>query len=512
MSRSPGSERSRAGRRFRGGRRSGTVAIQLALILIVVVEPLAPAVITIKAGCALAQAIRAANNDAVEGGCPAGSGADTIVLTGKVNLNAVEDTSNGNSGLPAISSEIRIDGRNHTISRDPGALFDFRHFYVAAAGNLTLDRVTLSGGRGAAGGSIQVRGGGMVTLTNTTVSDNQATGQGGGIYSFASQVRVYRSTFSSNESAGVFGGAIRSVTSIGGAPPVAELLVDESVLYSNEVGNGAASSSGGAIASYGAVTISNSTFTGNSADFGSAIQIGGLSPGAAVITNSTISGNNGLWGAVQGDFVVPASVTLDHVTVSGNYPHGLAYLDANINGSIIAYSPLDNCVGVTVSGANNLADDDSCPLIPDALTGFLPFLTDNGGLTQTHALVAGSSAIDTAGFCAVATDQRGAPRVGACDIGAFEYLGCPELELDNDVIAVAETYEECAISVGPKVSVVGPGGDLTLRTGTSATFSSGFSVENGASLTVEQDGSLQMILPELIEADRARRRARLLHE
>jgi len=55
---------------------------------------------------------------------------------------------------------------------------------------------------------------------------------------------------------------------------------------------------------------------------------------------------------------------------------------------------------------------------------------DNGGLTRTHALVAGSPAADAvaAGNCVTTTDQRGAPRPqdgdgtsGAdCDIGAFE--------------------------------------------------------------------------------------------
>ena len=53
-----------------------------------------------------------------------------------------------------------------------------------------------------------------------------------------------------------------------------------------------------------------------------------------------------------------------------------------------------------------------------------PTLGDNGGLTKTLALVAGSPAIDAAGpDCPPPdTDQRGFPRPqgGACDIGAFE--------------------------------------------------------------------------------------------
>ena len=48
----------------------------------------------------------------------------------------------------------------------------------------------------------------------------------------------------------------------------------------------------------------------------------------------------------------------------------------------------------------------------------------NGGPTATHALLPGSPAIDAipAAQCAVADDQRGAPRPAGpgCDSGAFE--------------------------------------------------------------------------------------------
>ncbi len=52
-------------------------------------------------------------------------------------------------------------------------------------------------------------------------------------------------------------------------------------------------------------------------------------------------------------------------------------------------------------------------------------LADNGGPTQTHALLWGSPAIDAGDDASCpATDQRGAARPGGahCDIGAFEYV------------------------------------------------------------------------------------------
>ena len=63
-------------------------------------------------------------------------------------------------------------------------------------------------------------------------------------------------------------------------------------------------------------------------------------------------------------------------------------------------------------------------------------LADNGGPTQTHAVLPGSPAIDAipAGDCVVATDQRGIarPRDSGCDIGAFESL-FGDADQDGDV-------------------------------------------------------------------------------
>lgn len=69
-------------------------------------------------------------------------------------------------------------------------------------------------------------------------------------------------------------------------------------------------------------------------------------------------------------------------------------------------------------------------LVPgEPLTAILDTaLRNNGGPTTTHALAAGSPAIDAAGTCFPQTDQRGIPRpqdadgdgFPDCDIGAFE--------------------------------------------------------------------------------------------
>ena len=56
-----------------------------------------------------------------------------------------------------------------------------------------------------------------------------------------------------------------------------------------------------------------------------------------------------------------------------------------------------------------------------ATTGVYPLTEDRG--TLVHPLTEDSMALDagTDAGCP-ATDQRGVPRVGTCDIGAFEYV------------------------------------------------------------------------------------------
>ncbi len=89
-------------------------------------------------------------------------------------------------------------------------------------------------------------------------------------------------------------------------------------------------------------------------------------------------------------------------------------------GGIVAKSEGWNC-GVVRDGGGNFDDDGSCGDGFRRITGLDPVLADNGGPTPTHALLPGSSALDAAGGCGLATDQRGFFRDAACDSGAFEF-------------------------------------------------------------------------------------------
>lgn len=102
--------------------------------------------IGVEDGCTLADAIRAANNDAPVGGCTGGSaGRDVITLSGDVILTARAE---GSNGLPVIRSAITIRGNGYSIIRSEDAgTPQFRLIEIDADGDLILEAVTLRGGR-----------------------------------------------------------------------------------------------------------------------------------------------------------------------------------------------------------------------------------------------------------------------------------------------------------------------------------------------------------------------------
>lgn len=111
-----------------------------------------------------------------------------------------------------------------------------------------------------------------------------------------------------------------------------------------------------------------------------------------------------------------------------------------IGGSIIAGNTgmgapdIDGCFSSAGYNLIGTGGNECSSLSSTDLTGIDPklaALADNGGPTQTEALLPGSPAIDAIpnNACVPEIDQRGAPRPypagGACDIGAYEYGAAP---------------------------------------------------------------------------------------
>ena len=147
--------------------------------------------------CSLIEAIVNANADAaVFSDCPAGDGADTIVLPARANLGVkdVYDDTYGSTGLPLITSSITIQGNEARIRRQGGA--PIRLFAVSKTGNLTIQNVEVSRGIGTFSGGGGIFNNGTLAIQSSTISGN--SGIGGGVLNQAT-LTIENSTISGNE-------------------------------------------------------------------------------------------------------------------------------------------------------------------------------------------------------------------------------------------------------------------------------------------------------------------------
>jgi beta-glucanase (GH16 family) len=316
------------------------------------------------------------------------------------------------SGPLTLGKSLRIDGADApglTVSGggvdrvliiDAGATVEVDHLTLAYGygfqlagcvlnnGSLTLDHVTVTGcvmtttspGQfWQGGGGIYNGDGATFNLIDSTVSGNNADWSGGGVYSFFNtSTTVTRSTISGNVSGDV-GGGFRSL---------------------------------------GNAEIVNSTISGNEATgwYGGALF---LTDGVVNMTNSTVADNVSPGSA-------PAAVFV------GTFGPGSATL--NVTNTIIAQNVTEGCflapfgagsVAINSLGNNVFTDGTCFPVGSDQIvtSAGIDSLANNGGPTLTHALLAGSPAIDAGntGACPV-TDQRGVARDAACDVGSYEFV------------------------------------------------------------------------------------------
>jgi CSLREA domain-containing protein len=238
----------------------------------------------------------------------------------------------------------------------------------------------------AGGGVFQGNYSGMLTIEDSTIQNNSSAFKGGGLFHYGnsgSMANVYikHSTIAYNQAEG-FGAGIYNQ---------GDLFLTNVTVSHNEVA-GIYNQWGGGIYNhdYGNLTIQNSTITENSARTGGGIYRSG---GVVTAKNSIIAHN----------------VATD--TATGG----------------------PNCYGGLTSNGYNLQNDNSCPFnnVGDMnqTNPRIGPLQGNGGLTDTHALLSNSPAIDAGTNAGCPTrDQRGVTRPqdgngdgnAICDIGSFE--------------------------------------------------------------------------------------------
>ncbi len=383
--------------------------------------------------CDLIDAITAANTDTATGACAAGTpGADTIDLLDNVTLTSAI----GTVGTPPITSIITLNGNGLTIARDAGAP-DFGILAVAAGGDLTLNATTITGGSFFPGAGISNALGGTLTLNNSTVSGNNADSggnRGGGIVN-SGTAKLNNSTVSDNIAQ--FGGGIDNDGGV--------LTLINSTIRGNTalIGAGLATTTN----PNGNVTLNNSTVSENIATLDNAGLL--VTAGTLTLNNSTVSGNSGR--GLGLNFALP-TVILNNSTISGNTGGGIRNASVSgtvtLNSSIVANQAAGgDCVGTITSAGYNLDSDGSCGLtgagdIPNGVANLGPLQVNAPGNTASHALLAGSQAIDAAAS-GLATDQRGVARPQGCgfDMGAFEVetAGCPTATPTNTPVPPTAT-------------------------------------------------------------------------
>jgi uncharacterized repeat protein (TIGR01451 family) len=380
-------------------------AVHLAPVVTGIIVNDATAVVNGSDGkCTLIEAIIAADTDLPSGNavgeCVGGNGADVITLgavgapkdpTGvrdQYRLNAVHNATLGANGLPAITSDITIEGRGAEITRTGGP--SFRLFVIVQPGRLTLNNVTISGGMadaftpsdGVNGGGI-LNSGGVLTLTNSSVIGNQATCAGGGILSYA-PLAIRGSVLRSNVSTSCSGGAIETFYA-------SSLIIDTTTIQSNRAPTG----SGGGLMIHGTTTaaITNSAIDSNTAK----IEGGGLlahNADANVtmsdtrVTNNIVTAghgggiSNGRLDAAGNKIVDGGTMTLTNVTVSGNQALGGA------GGGILVTSN-GSCCPATFTMTGGLIEGNVAtgPLAVGGGGGLALFETRAGADAQVNGVV-----------------------------------------------------------------------------------------------------------------------------
>ncbi len=284
--------------------------------------------------CSLREAVRAANLDLAVDACPAGAGADTIVLaaatyvlsvagtgenaavTGDLDLND-DVTLQGQGAAATVVSGGGLDRVFHAGASNPNVVVTLRSLTIrdgntsangggvlsagalvlldaaltnntggglAAQGPTLATGVVISGNTGNIGGGIYIGPDAAATLSTLSVYSNTATTFGGGFYAQVASLTLSHSRVAENEASDQGGGL--------SLHDGAAVLLGVSL-----TGNfipGSATSGGGLYSNNGSLLVAGGEVSGNEAGLGGVY----LSGGSAVIVAAAINGNIG--GGVDG--------------------------------------------------------------------------------------------------------------------------------------------------------------------------------------------------------------------
>ena len=405
--------------------------------------------------CTLREAVQAANLNQSYNGCPAGSGADTILVpigTYPLSIQG-RGEDQGLIGDLDISETLTIRGDGIGSTTIDGLTND-RIFHVLHQDTrVTIEGMTLMNGavpeEDLLGGGAILSWGDLILIKVELVDNSASRGGGvrnslGSLLMSGSQVHLNHSNF---EGGGIYGDG--------------EIFVTDSQIYENtsEFGAGisadddlelkrvtlhanVAANSGGGVYANSTTILDQVTLSSNLAIYGAGLY----NNNDAALTNTTLSDNiasnsDPLGTAHGGGVYNNGTIVIQNNTLSDNqagrgggiYNSDLG--EASLVNSILADNAGGNCAnfGELISRGYNIEDSNACKFDqpgdrPYTNPMLAPLDNELGG-TKTHALMVTSPAIDTANneYCPF-VDQRGVIRPvdgdrsgnPGCDIGAHE--------------------------------------------------------------------------------------------
>ena len=405
----------------------------------------------------------------IEGNTATGDGGGVAVDGASVTIiNSIVDANTGmTGGVHIVDSTVMSTISDSVISNNVGApggeIDNGAGVAIGGAGQLTMERTEVSG--------------------NTTSSGNTAGAIALSSVLDSAFLIVLDSTISGNSNSGATGVRTAGVQhSFGGTVTISgSTFVDNTGIRVIEVGPG--------------MSIVNSTISGNTAN--NAISIG--DDDDLTLLFSTVTANTGGGLNMFGD---PA-VTVGASVVAGNSGTDI-FTIPNFNGVFVSEG--FNVVGVVVDVTpGNVATPSAVGDVVGVVDPLLGPLADNGGSTDTHALLAGSPAIDrVTGVVSEdeVVDQRGEvrPMGVAKDSGAFEAsvssAMCNGLLVDvniasggvptsGDDVILGTSGADVIDGLGGDDTICGEGGDDMILTGDGDDWVDG---GPGADTILGQDG------------------------
>lgn len=424
-----------------------------------------------------------------------GSGVcSTYQTSALVNIYASQPT------IPEVSITslaIRDCARGSGKNRDAGGGIQI------GSGKVTLNDVLVTANRADAGGGIFLNKNSDLTINYSTISNNTALSQGGGVAAMGNLTINGGTTISGNFAADSGGGIIlyyghnmimdtiiqdnRARLKGGGIKNNASLVIINSVIDENvtEIG------SGGGLWNKGIIEIFQTTISNNLAK----VSGGGIYNRRTLnLENTTLSGNMAKNGGGIINTTGVGNLYMMNVTIADSGGTGIIVEggEASVYDTLVAFNDPVNCqVTSTFAAAGDLSSDQTCPGFDYKSDPMIGPLANNGGITQTHALLPGSPAIDMAelGNDTIMNDQRMTARpwdgngdgMPINDAGAYEYIGQ-------------------AVIAPPEQAIYIPRTNLNCRTGPGLDWNTMTSVPAGTNLPVNgknQDGTwVQVALPD----------------